>query len=437
MFNGPIEKPATFRAMDVASAASPRVRSVSRRQKPYGDPAATSGTKSGSKLVTVKILVVGDLVGHHRSQTFIKALLHKDLGSEGACVLSFAIPGLYMAESETDSLLHKVLRKLRNAVVSVLFISELLVKVPFCDKVYFLAMNHRLFPTLHAICWIWRKPIITDLYVSIYDGAEDRGRTRAGFFHKLVRGNFAWYLKMLDRMIIERSSKVIYVGKTELGLVAATVGADLSKCDCVIIPSASPRKRMAAPSESPTFRVCWWGTFTPFHGVDNILRAAALLNEKRLDFRLDLFGTPKHDSSEYERLTDELGLAERVSFHKDKTFGNKKLDEFLCDKCDLALGNFSTTHRAKRAVPTKIIDAFAMQLPVISMDTEVLRETTDPDNDLFVCEGSPESLADSIEQLIGNRDELARRAKNGYSAYDAKFSPEAVQAKFIEAIRNT
>jgi glycosyltransferase involved in cell wall biosynthesis len=385
----------------------------------------------------IKVLVVGDMKGHHRSQTFVQALMHRDMGSGAAYSLSFATPRLYMGSYGGNTLLYKVLRELRNAVVSPLFVCELLVKIPFCDKIYLLAMNHRVFVALYAISRVWRKPIICDLYVSAYDGAEDRGWTRAGFLHKLVRGHFAWYLKMLDRMMIERSSKLIYVGETELGLVAKTVGADLSKCDCVIIPSGSPRKQIAHPVKSTTFRICWWGTFTPFHGVDNIIKAAALLSEKRLDFRLDLFGTPKHDSSEYERLTEELGLTQRVFFHKDKTFGNKKLGQYLCDKCDLALGNFSTTHRARRAVPTKIVDAFAMRLPVISMDTEVLREYADAENDLFVCDESPESLADSIEHLIGNRGELARRAKNGYAAYEARFSPEAVQREFIEAIRST
>jgi glycosyltransferase involved in cell wall biosynthesis len=378
-----------------------------------------------------KILIVGDFNGHIRSQFFVHRLLKKELGSNSNFTLSFANPSAYKLVYKR----FKLLEFLLNSFFSLFFTIELFVKMAFCDKVYFLAMNHMIFPKVLLANFFWKKKIIADMYISIYDAIDNRNLFRGSFLKRLLRFRFKWYFKLLDRLLIEKPDKTIYIGDLELKFIAKLVNADLSKSDYVIIPPSSLPKRKAIPKESEIFRICWWGTFTPFHGIDNIIETANLLKQENFKFSLNLFGTPKDNINNYIKIVDELKLTDKVFFHIDKTFSNKLLEEYLYQNCDLALGNFSTTERAYRAVPTKIFDAFSMSLPTITMDTDVLRDSVDVDNELFITTNNPKDISNRILEISSNNFEIQRVAENGYKRFQKSFSKNVVQEQFINLFK--
>lgn len=385
----------------------------------------------------MKILLVGDIKGHHRTQLFIEALLKRDMGSDTNFVLSFASPRCYSLNFRANGIFLRIMRRLLNAAVAPLFFLELAVKIPFSHTIYLLAMNHRVYPVVFFINLLWRRRILADPFISVYDAANDRGLTQGNLLELARRKTFPTYLKWLDRLAFTRADHLIYVGTTELKLLADEVGADISRINFTAIPPASAYKMRADPSASEILRICWWGTFTPFHGVETIIDAAEILRQQTdIPFRLDMFGTPKNDVSRYLDMTKDRGLDEVVYIHTDKTFGNGLLEDYLVTHCDIALGNFSTTERSLRAVPTKIIDAFSMELPVITMDSPPLHDYADVENDLFTCRADGRSLAKAIEELVANSDERRRRAQNGYRRYLESFSPQAVKESFIAVFRS-
>ena len=374
-----------------------------------------------------KILIVGDFAGHFRSQLFIQKLLQKDIGAEKSFVLSFVNPNSYV----TVKCKQKHVKFLLNKISRLIFLLELVIKVPFNNKIYFMAMNHRFFPHVLIANFLWRKPIVADMYISVYDDAKNRGIFGGSFVKRLLTLRFEWYYKLLDRLLIEKPSTTIYIGKLELLSISKLVKANIKRCNYKIIPPASLPKKKANPSFTNQFRICWWGTYTPLHGVENIIKTAACLKMKGVDFSLNLFGTPNHDATQYFNMIEELGLCDFVFFHTDKTFGNGLLEEYLEDKCDLSLGNFSSSERALRAVPTKIFDSFSMNIPILTMDTDVLRDSVDVENELFTSTIDPDDISDIIIEIINNPDERKRRADNGYTHYLKTFSVEAVQEQFI------
>lgn len=375
-----------------------------------------------------KILIVGNITGHFRSQLFIQKLLHKDVGSNKGFIITLANPKSFQIQNCNNRLVKYFL----NIINFIFFLFEIFIKIPFSHKIYFMALNHRYFPVLLLFNLIWRRPIIADMYVSIYDGTKDRNNFKGDIFKRIASFRFEWYYKLLDKLLIEKPFKTIYIGDLELKLVSELVDANINKSNYVIIPPASLTKKKAAPSSSTKLRICWWGTYIPLHGVENIIEAAHLLKKANINFSLDLFGTKKYDGSEYKILTRNLNLEQEISFHTDKTFGNGLLEKYLVSNCDLVLGNFSSSERAQRSVPTKIFDAFSMCLPVLTMNTKVLQDSVDVDNDLFTCGINPEEICEGIIKIMNNKQEKERRANNGFVHYEKTFSVKAVQEKFIK-----
>ena len=374
-----------------------------------------------------KILIVGNFNGHLRSQQFVQKLLYQDIGTNSGFLISMANPSIYTLKNSKS----KWLKLIFDSFFSWLFIIELFFKIPFCDKIYFLAMNHWHFPKLLIANFLWRKPVIADMYISVYDSNLNKNRFSGSFLKRLPKFRFEWYYKFLDRLLIERSDRTIYVSEVEFKLIVKLVNANLSRSNYIIIPPVTLPKEKTSPIRTKTYRICWWGTFTPFHGVDNIIKAAVLLKAAGFDFTINLFGTPNHDSTPYRKLANEHGL-ENVFFHTDKTFGNGLLEEHLIHECDLALGIFSNSKRALRAVPTKIFDAFSMSIPVLTMDTAALRGNLNADTDLFTCSSDPSSIGSAIMQISQDPVESRKRARAGYDHYKHTFSVSAVQSKFIK-----
>lgn len=375
----------------------------------------------------IKILVVGNITGHFRSQVFIQKLLKKDVADKENIIITIANPNSF----QVNNFKYKFVKYIIDKINYILFLFELLIKIPFSNKIYFMAMNHMHFPSVLFINTIWRKQIIADMYISVYDAAKDRNYFQGNIIKRLANLKFEWYYKFLDRLFIEKPFVTIYVGELELKLISQLVNANFNKCNYVIIPPTSLPKKKATPSYSRKFRLCWWGTYTPFHGIDYIIEAVQLLKVSNIDFSLNMFGTENFDGLIYKNKTAELNLENEVFFHTDKTFGNGLLEEYLISNCDLVLGNFSSVGRARRTVPTKIFDAFSMCLPILTMNTDVLKDSIDIENDLFTCNINPEDICNEIINIINNPQERNRRTLNGYNHYKRSFSVEAVQNKFI------
>tara|TARA_B110000902_G_C14294117_1_gene582411 strand:- start:689 stop:1846 length:1158 start_codon:yes stop_codon:yes gene_type:complete len=378
-------------------------------------------------MIKQKLLVVGDFTTHIRSQQFIQKLLQRDIGESVSFVITISNPNLFkLFNSKLNSI-----QLLLNKMFSLLFFFELLIKIPFSHKILFLGMNHKVFPILLLANAFWRRPIIADMYISIYDAAKSRDLFNRSILNKLLTLKYEWYYKYLDQLIIEKPALTIYNGEKELKLIASLVGANLNKCNYTIIPTSAISKQKASPTKSDVFRICWWGTFMPFHGVDIIIKVASHLKKKGIDFTLNLFGTPKHEITLFEELSNELNLNNEVFFHKDKTFGNGLLEKHLKTQCDLSLGNFSSSRRALRIFPTKIIDSFSMNIPILTMDTEVIRDCADVDNEIFTCLNRPIDICAEIIKIINDPNERERRANNGFSHYERTFSEHIVQEQFV------
>jgi glycosyltransferase involved in cell wall biosynthesis len=151
--------------------------------------------------------------------------------------------------------------------------------------------------------------------------------------------------------------------------------------------------------------------------------------------RLDLFA--KYDDPQrlhYVAMITEMDLSHIIFLHTQETFRNGLLEKHLLSQCDLALGIFGTSQKARNVIPNKIIDAFAMGLPVLTMDAPGIKELIDPQKDLFVCENAPASIGKAIKEIMRVPEERKRRAKAGHENFLKTFHPEKYSRSVLSII---
>ncbi len=176
------------------------------------------------------------------------------------------------------------------------------------------------------------------------------------------------------------------------------------------------------------FRVFVYASFIPLHGLEHVVRAAAILEERGEPVKIDLVGAGNTASS-------VRAMAEQLGVHSITFVGRRPYDELpeWMARSDLCLGIFGTSPKARRVIPNKVFDALACAPRVLTGDTPAVRELLRPGEEVWVCRpGEPEALADAIVTL---RDDDLRRAiaERGHARFRETASLDAL-ARDLAAI---
>jgi len=155
-----------------------------------------------------------------------------------------------------------------------------------------------------------------------------------------------------------------------------------------------PREFMA----DGTLRLVYTGAITPLYELDLVVRAMALLRERRPDLMItwDLYGR----GDEVEPLTalaSELGLSERITFH-----GRVPLEAIPAGlaAADVGLSPITRNSFTEISLPTKVMEYAAMRRPVVCADLPGARDLFDPEMLSWYEPGDLESLAAAIVRLV-------------------------------------
>jgi len=176
---------------------------------------------------------------------------------------------------------------------------------------------------------------------------------------------------------------------------------------------------------SNPFEVLYYGSFLPLHGMDVILRAAALLHDKPINFTL--IGGNRLDLSEFHHMMEHLEL-KNVTHTDWVEF--EELPSHIA-RAQLGLGGpFGTTGQAGRVITGKTFQFLAMAKPVIvgqydGHDNGFEHKT----NCLLVSRGDEKALADAILWAFEHEEELNRIGQLGYELYWARYSIEQIAGK--------
>lgn len=146
-------------------------------------------------------------------------------------------------------------------------------------------------------------------------------------------------------------------------------------------------------------------------GFPTLLGALARLNDRRRDWRLDVFGEGPERAA-YEASAAALGLGEQLRFHGSQP---KTAIAEMMRRSDL----FVLPSRFDN-LPCAVVEALASGLPVVSTTVGGIPELVDEQSGRLVAPDDPLTLADTIDETLGDLDLFDRRAiaaaaRNQYS----------------------
>lgn len=136
----------------------------------------------------------------------------------------------------------------------------------------------------------------------------------------------------------------------------------------------------------------------PYKGVDTLLYAHQLLLSRYPKARLTVIGDGQHQAA-LERQANELGIADSVVFLGRLPAGNAVREQLR--KADL----FVLASRTE-GLPRVLIEAMAQGLPSIGTNVGGIPELLS--QDYLVSPNDPISLANKIDDVVNDRDRLAR-----------------------------
>jgi glycosyltransferase involved in cell wall biosynthesis len=309
------------------------------------------------------------------------------------------------------------------------------VKIPyllFSDIVFILPMAH-IHPIERLIIKLFNKYTIGEFYISMYDTyVNDRNAIDSKSYRSKM-------LMKRDQKFIDSCDKVIFLNASERDYYLQVILREKSSHKAIIIPLATNRKTKAVArygnSQAESITLCWWGSYIPLHGLDNIIQAAKVLRDKRVNFKLYLFGTSEEKSKPFRKKIKELELESFVAISNDKTFSDRSLDDFLIESCDIAFGNFGKSKKAKTVMVNKVAEAASLGLPVISQKTLALNEYFKNDETICFSESEPEKIAQRVLDLMDDRALMLSIGDRAYNLYEQRFSKEAYKRDIISVLK--
>ena len=264
-------------------------------------------------------------------------------------------------------------------------------------------------PIVKLVAWIKRRPIVFDIFISLYDTAiSDRGLASTD---SLV----ARLSRLIDRMSMRLSQRVISDCPAHAQYLADLAGLPDDRFGIVYVGADESVFYPTHPRDERGDLVVFYGTFVPLQGTEWIVKAAALLQDRGYRFRIIGSGQKSNATMELAR---DLGTA-NVQF-VEPVPKSQLVDEMA--RATLCLGIFGTSPKANRIIPHKVFEALACGRPVLTGATEAISETFHQ-GEVAVCPvGDPNLLADHIERLMNSESERLSLARNGRARFEKDFS---------------
>lgn len=267
-------------------------------------------------------------------------------------------------------------------------------------------------------CRLLRRPLVFNPNVSLTDSVvEDRGLVRSG---SMVARLLLWLdrasIAAADLVLLDTDEYIAYFrerfGTPERKLARVFVGAE------AYAAVDAPKLR---PGADDDFRVLFVGKFTPLHGLEHIVRAAALLlKDPGVSFTIVGRGQV---SSRVHALAVSLKTS-NVTFIDWMTVPELR-DRYLAS--DVILGVFSTSRKASLVVPNKVYHGLAVGKPVITGDTPAAREVLTHGKSAYLCRvGDPDAIVQAITDLKADGEMRLRIASGGLSLHKEALTPAAI-----------
>ncbi len=255
-----------------------------------------------------------------------------------------------------------------------------------CDVLVLAEFGQSLAPLAWALARITQKPLVADLLISYYEMAVEVRRTfRRGSWSA---GRYYW----LDALAVRLADASIVDAEPHRNRFINQFGGHPDRVRVIPLGVNDEHfKPVQRATPHSTCEVLYYGSYTPAHGVETMIRAAGLL-KNRSDVAFRFMGVGQ-DRPAAEALARDLGLS-GIRFEPPVPYADLPAQIATADIC---LGEFGDTLQTKHGLANKVYQSLAMGKPLINGDTPSIRSLFTPGEHLEV---SPLADADALAQMI-------------------------------------
>ncbi len=272
-----------------------------------------------------------------------------------------------------------------------------------------------------ALSFFRQRPLVWDVFMSLYlitieRGLGEKSQLTTSLLYQIEKRA----LRLPNLLIQDTPAYVTWFAKTH--------GAKAEKFR--LVPTGADN-RIFHPTTGECkdinwyFKILYYGSFIPNHGVPYIIEAARLL-EKEKGLLFEMIGEGPDQAHCFE-LVKQYNL-KNISF-----LPWMPQDELVIKiaSADLCLGAFGKTPQSLMTIQNKIYEGLAMARPVVTGDSPTVRVVLQHGVNVWLCDRErPESLAEAIRIL--KDDPILRQeiAKNGLTLFTKFFGINKLGEQF-------
>lgn len=287
-------------------------------------------------------------------------------------------------------------------------------------------------PTVMLLAWWFARRrgvrVVFDSYNSQYHALVDirRQTARGGLRARLMYYRERFACRLADVVLMDTEAHCRYMAQT-YHLPAEKFRRLLVGSDLPDFIGARPR-----PQKPEGKILCHFhGGYSPFQGVDIIIRAAKMLGADDIHFNLIGAGQEYH---RMRALANELGVT-NVSFIAPVDYATLAAYHQVADIC---LGVFGKTETGLRPViPNKVQEGLAAGKPVLTGHLPAMDELLiDGVNVVFCTPGDPDHLATKIRKLAHDAESRARIGAAGRMLYEQRLTPRRIGHDLLQLLQS-
>jgi glycosyltransferase involved in cell wall biosynthesis len=279
--------------------------------------------------------------------------------------------------------------------------------------------------------FFWRAPLILNVADLWPDVILDGGFMEDGLLVRCLYGLERWCYKRAAYVnaVTDWIAKILREKKSipEEKILFLPNGVDIHRFQPKL-PDESLKSRLSLSGKQI---VLWAGTLGYAHGLDNVLRAAKLLEPRAPDIHFLFVG----DGSARERLIRlkaQLALG-NVSFH-DPVSHDEIVSYYSIAFCGLASLLDIPTYRGAR--PSKIFPVFASAKPLIFVGRgETADLVRQADAGMVVPPGDPQSLANVVLDLAQSPHLARTLGENGRRFVEDNLQWSTLVERWLKSLR--
>lgn len=273
---------------------------------------------------------------------------------------------------------------------------------------------------------ITKKPIVLDAFVSQYmTNVFDRKLCDKD--SRLARKYW-----QLDKQACEIADLVLLDTDEQIDYFVKEFGLSKEKFRRIFVGSDNEIfKPTSKEVTDHVFTVHFHGYLVPFHGIDTVVEAARILQDKdpKIEFRIVTRFNQAY--KKVRKLADGLGI-KNIVFHDEVP--PEELSQ-LINQADVCLNVFSNSLKANLVIPNKVYETLACGKPLISAKLKALGELlTDRETVLFCEPNNPEDLAAKILELKDDKELRNKLAENSHRLYLEKLTPKVLGGELVSII---